>query len=74
MNWRPGARSFESLGLIETGLTVLLIGLRPGAWLFEVQVLNMRRSDWVLKQVECVCFMLKRVLPHSSKSLADKLL
>ena len=29
MNWRPGARSFESLGLIETGLTVLLIGLRP---------------------------------------------
>ena len=49
MNWRPGARSLESLGLIETGLTVLLIGLCPGAWLFEVQVLNMRRSDWVFK-------------------------
>ena len=49
MNWRPGARSLESLGLIETGLTVLLIGLCPGAWLFEVQVLNMRSSDWVFK-------------------------
>ena len=65
MNWRPGARSLESLGLIETGLTVLLIGLCPGAWLFEVQVLNMRSPTGFLKHVECVCFMLKRVLPRS---------
>ena len=50
------------LGADGTGLAVPLLGLRPGAWLIEDQVLYIWEDlAGLLKQVECFCFMMKRV-------------